>query len=701
MIHKEWMVPVRGLALAGAAAWLLAACGSGSDGPRLNSKPTWLGSISSVEYDGTSDDLLTAGLGASGLQSASAPGFVDSSAPTAAELRRLAIYTNYRALADMSSNGGYGRFYGPNIDLDGKDTLGEGKIPGTEYIAYVDDGSGEENVTVMLQLPDSFDPAAPCLVAAPSSGSRGVYGAIGTTGEWALKRGCAVAYTDKGTGNGAHELDSDTVTLRDGRLASAAAAGTDAQFKAKLSAGELAAYTASFPHRYAYKHAHSGRNPEKDWGYYTLRSIEFAFYVLNEKYGTAVASSSLKKKVLFPSNTTVIASSVSNGGGAVLAAANEDVDGLIDAVVVSEPQINLKMPSGVSVTQGGTSFGNIGRPLYDYITFANLYEPCAAIAPSNADSPYVALINTTRAANRCTALRNAGLIAGTSTDELAEAAKIKLRDFGWLPDSDLLHASHYAFSVAPAVAVTYANAYRRASVKDNLCGFSMGTTDAATGAPAAAAASPMLKIFSVGNGVPPTNGINLIANDALNGPINDPLAVSLSTGLADYDYDGAKCLRDLLADATLTAGLDAVLKAADLHGKPAIVVHGRSDTLVPVNQTSRPYLGANKLAEGSRSQLHYIEVTNAQHFEAFLPLPGYDTRLIPLHVYGLQALNMMWAHLKSGAALPASQVVHTVPRGGTPGAAPALEASNVPPIQLSPAAADAIAVQAGAVTIPD
>ena len=34
---------------------------------------------------------------------------------------------------------------------------------------------------------------------ATSSGSRGVYGAI-STGEWGLKKGCAVAYTDKGAG---------------------------------------------------------------------------------------------------------------------------------------------------------------------------------------------------------------------------------------------------------------------------------------------------------------------------------------------------------------------------------------------------------------------------------------------------------------------------------------------------------------------
>ena len=39
--------------------------------------------------------------------------------PTVAELRRLAIYNNYRALVDIAANGGYGTLYGPNVDADG------------------------------------------------------------------------------------------------------------------------------------------------------------------------------------------------------------------------------------------------------------------------------------------------------------------------------------------------------------------------------------------------------------------------------------------------------------------------------------------------------------------------------------------------------------------------------------------------------
>ena len=163
------------------------------------------GRIISGSYDGISDDLLTAGLGKTGLGGV-APVVVDPLKPTAPELRKLAIFNNYRAILDISANGGYGSLYGPNVDAKGVITTSEGKIAGTEYIAYSDDGTGRQNVTMMVQVPVTFNPASPCVVTATSSGSRGVYGAIGSAGEWGLKNGCAVAYSDKGTGNGIHDL---------------------------------------------------------------------------------------------------------------------------------------------------------------------------------------------------------------------------------------------------------------------------------------------------------------------------------------------------------------------------------------------------------------------------------------------------------------------------------------------------------------
>src|SRR5690348_9797704 len=75
-------------------------------------------------YNGVTDDLLTAGLGATGLGALGSgvvtpPGFADPLHPTAAELRRSAIFNNYRALVDPKQAGGFGTLYGPNVKADG------------------------------------------------------------------------------------------------------------------------------------------------------------------------------------------------------------------------------------------------------------------------------------------------------------------------------------------------------------------------------------------------------------------------------------------------------------------------------------------------------------------------------------------------------------------------------------------------------
>ncbi|WP_175980445.1 D-(-)-3-hydroxybutyrate oligomer hydrolase [Caballeronia zhejiangensis] len=692
-------------ALALLAAATLAACHGGDDdngggGQPANSLPSFIsGSVNTQTYDGVSDDLLTAGLGKTGLASATAPTFAKPAAPTAAELRRLAIYSNYRALVDMSANGGYGRFWGPNVDLNGNDSLGEGKIAGKEYIAYADDGSGRQNVSLLVQIPTSFNPDQPCIVTATSSGSRGVYGAISAAGEWGLKRGCAVAYTDKGSGNGAQEISTTLVTLIDGTLASADIAGTKAIFKANVSASALSSFNSAFPNRYAYKHAHSQQNPEQDWGKNTLQAIQFAYWALNDMFGPV--SGSTHQVRYSKGSITTIAASVSNGGGASLAAAEQDTDGWITAVVVGEPQINLNLPSQVSVRQGGVPVGSFGRPLADYMTLANLLQPCAALAPAAAGAPYLttllpATTNAIRTA-RCATLAANGFVSGGMTTEQATDALNRLHQAGYESDSDTLHAPMWDSQAVPAVAVTYADAYMKASVLDNLCEFSFGTTSAATGAAGVTPlVSPMPTIFGNGNGVPPTNGINLVYNAGTTGAADHRLATP------DASYAGAACLRALWTNgnATMAGSVNAIRVNANLRGKPAIIVQGRADALVPINHASRPYLGANRVAEGSKSQLSLYEITNGQHFDAFLSVAGFDTRFIPVHYYDIQALNLMWNHLKNNAPLPPSQVVRTVARGGKAGSAPALTTSNLPPIATDPGA-NAISVAGGIVNVPN
>ena len=692
-----------------AAVLVLAGCGGGSGSggsfESKNIKPTYLGTVVTANYDGNSDDLLTAGLGKTGLGGVS-PVAADPLNPTGAELRKIAIFNNYRAILDISAAGGYGSLYGPNVDAKGVATINEGKIAGTEYIAYSDDGTGTQNITMMVQIPATFNPASACIVTAVSSGSRGVYGAIGSAGEWGLKNGCAVAYTDKGTGNGIHDLQNNTVSVQNGVRTDATAAGKASIFTANMTSAELAAFNTATPNRFAVKHAHSQQNPEKDWGKWTLQSIEFAYFVLNEKYGAVSSDGVSRLKNLVPANTIVIASSVSNGAGSALAAAEQDTQGLISGVAVAEPEVQLAPDSRLSVKRGASTLVGTGRSLYDYFSLANLLQPCAALV-SPATNAFNS-VNPLIAASRCAALQANGLITGTTTADQAASAMAALVAAGWQPESNDLQASHYSLATL-SVGLTYANAYGRFSAKDSVCGYSFAATGAATSAtpnaPVALSAAALATSFGASNGVPPSIGINIVNNNSVGGPLLD--AASLSAGgVQDYNMAGALCMRELATGTSANAvrvkqGISEVVRTANLRGKPALIVQGRADTLLPVAFTGRPYFGMNKIVEGANSKLSYIEVTNAHHFDSFLALPGYANRLVPLHRYFIQAMDMMYANLKNGTALPASQVVRTVPRGLNGAVANPITAANVPPIQTVPAAADQITFANNVVTIAD
>ncbi|WP_293997530.1 3-hydroxybutyrate oligomer hydrolase family protein [Sphaerotilus sp.] len=722
-MHQPTLIPGLNLTrttLAVAVAALLGGCASyREDHNRL---PAGLsGAITEKVYDGTTDDLLTAGLGKTGLLGA-APAYAAPATPTAAELRRNAVYNNYRALVDYTAAGGMGTLYGPNIDLNGGNTLGEGKIAGREYTAYADDGTGRQNVTLMVQIPDSFQPGRPCIVTATSSGSRGVYGAIGTAGEWGLKRGCAVAYTDKGSGNGLHDLTSGAVMARDGTMLNASTAAGKTLFQSAAAASDVAAFNTATPNRVAYKHAHSQQNPEKDWGRNTLDAVRLAFYVLNERYGSATTADPNKKvRTIVPANTIVIASSVSNGGGAALAAAEQDTEGLIDGVAVSEPNAQPGANDGLTIQQGAVTVATHSKPLLDYFTYANVYQPCAALSAQAsqvlAAAFWPAAFNTA-AQNRCTALAAKGLLTGSTLAAQADAALAKLNRYGWQAESNFFQQSHYRFATN-AIAVTYVNTYGRFSVTDSVCGFSMANTTA-TGDVAAQVPATQAGLFASGNGIPPTGGVNLVYDRSVGGAKLDFLATSPTSGTADFALDGALCLRSLATGqdeatgATLTgtlkaqsdrviAGVNAVQLTAKLRSKPTIIVAGRSDTLLPVNHTARAYFGKNQLTDpaSDAAKVRYIEVTNAQHFDTFIAfgaLLGYDTKAVPLHPYLNQALNAVWSHLTTGAALPVSQVVRTTPRATS---ATALTAANVPAIATAPAAADQIVMTGLTLKVPD
>ena len=668
-----------------------------------------------------SQDLLTGGLGKTGLGLA-APAYADPLNPSAQELRRNAIHGNYRALVDATAGGGYGTLYGPNVDVAGIATANEGLIPGREYIATLDDGSGRKRVVIAVQIPDSFNQAAPCLVLGPSSGSRGVYGAIGSAGDWGLKHGCAVALTDAGKGVGLYDLTDDTVNRIDGTRATRTAAGALSFFAANITDAARTAYNALFPNRLALKQVHSQLNPEKDWGTDTLAAARYALFALNDRYGTATTPAPFNA-----ANTLVIAGSVSNGGAAVLHAAEQDTGGLIDGIVAGEPVTQMPTAVGYGIQQGGVAVVGYGKKLADFTTYGNLYQPCAALAVGAAMTEattfnfLVITAQTGRATARCAGLAAKGLVSGADTAAQSLDALNKLKNYGWMAVNDQMHNAHYALGNGPILSAMYPTGYGRFSVTDNVCNTSFAQVDA-TGAPVAVSATVKAQSFASANGTANAAPAAVVYNNSVGGPRVWNIATSVSTGVQDFGLDNALCQRALVtgvdetgaaltATATSTrptaaqsaavqAGIAEVLLSANLRAKPTLIVAGRSDALVPVNNNARAYTAYNRVVEGSASRLGYIEVANAQHFDSFNAFSGFDTRFVPLHVYYVRAMDAMYAHLRNGTALPPSQLVRASPRGGTSPAA-AITAGNVPGISAAPLVADQIGFAGTSLNVPN
>ena len=250
--------------------------------------------------------------------------------------------------------------------------------------------------------------------------------------------------------------------------------------------------------------------------------------------------------------------------------------------------------------------------------------------------------------------------------------------------------------------MTYGNAYSRASVVDGLCGYSFAAASLAAPTPGSLAATAAATLFATGNGIPPTGGVGVI-NDlsppSAGGPRFDPVSASPTFGRADQNLDGAICLRSLWFGQPQAqtgrksplplrvrtgVGVAQILAHGRLRGTPTIILHGRNDALIAPNHSSRAYYGLNLLRDGLTAPTRYYEVTNAQHLDAFnssILLPEYSTSFIPLHHYFIEALDLMWAHLTAGAALPPSRVVATTPRVL---ATDTITAANVPPIAAAP-----------------
>jgi hydroxybutyrate-dimer hydrolase len=553
------------------------------------------------------DDLLSAGLGLDGLRGP-APLPVDVAAPSAAELRRLAIHTNWRGIADLSPLGGFGDVYGAVP-----------AVPGREYSAFARVPGARHPHRVLAQVPDGFDQERRCLIVAPASGSRGVYGAIALAGAFGLPRGCAIAYTDKGTGTDYFDFASDTGVRLDGTRG---ARGEGLAFEPEA--------ITDGPPLLAMKHAHSGDHPEADWGRHTLQAAHFGLEALNRAFP--------EQAPFTAANTVIVAAAVSNGAGALLRGLELDDEGLFDAALAAAPNI----------TVAGAP------PLYEVATLAALYQLCLladedfrASVPLGDANPLVAA----GAALRCTSLQGAGLLSPGTPAEAAAEARQKLIDFGFGTSSLRQAAINAAFDLWRAVGVTYASAYLRRGPADMPCDFALAAVD---GAGQPRTATPVERALWWANtaGVAPAAEIGI---------------VDRRLAMPDLFLPGVQCLRALwegpsAESEVLHAAIEATRASARLPAIPVLIVHGSADGLVPVEFTSRPYVGAAR-AHGAAG-LAYWEIANVQHFDAFMAVPDFQRDYLPLMPYMFAGLERLFAHLFEGGTALSDARIKPTPRPG-------------------------------------
>lgn len=597
--------PAIRLAAAGAVL-ALAACATPTH--RTNEAAPMFSAPRTTEHRG-SDDLLTAGLGLAGLRAMTPPAFADAEHPTAQELRRRALWSNWRGIADLSPAGGYGELYGSAA-----------AVPGREFSALATVPGAKSPHRVLVQVPDAFDAGKRCVVVTASSGSRGIYGAIAVAGAWGLPKGCAVAYTDKGAGTDYFDLDAGQGARADGTLG---ARGEGLAFEpATAASGGV-----------AFRHAHSQDNPEADWGRHVKQAANFALQSLDTAFPQAAPFTF--------DNTRVIAVGISNGGGAVLRAAEESADWL-DAVVAGEP--NVYGP------------GEGGRALYDYTTEAALLMPCALLHLQNLPQPPLAAQSAPLWTQRCAALKEAGLVEGADPASQARSAYETLKKNGWTDAALRAGALSVGFDLWRAVAVTYASAYGRYGFGELPCGNRYSALGADL-APRPATAAERAAWWSDASGIPPGAGVHIVeANPA------SPIAtLHCLRGLWTGDDTDARRVKSGIAQTR--AGLPR-------KRLPVVVIHGTDDGLIPPAFSSAPYV---RQAQAAGRDVRYWQVRNAQHFDAFLGLPDYGARYLPLLPYVYEALDRVSAHLESGAALPVDAVIATTPRG----AGKALQATDL------------------------
>jgi len=540
--------------------------------PELNPERFLVGPVLVSAHRGD-DDLLSAGLGADGLLAATPPPLADASRPTVAELRRRAIYSNWRNIADLASPQGLAQM-----------ASALPSIPGREWQAAARIAGRRQTHRLLAQVPDAFDQRQRCLVVTAASGSRGIYGAIAVASAWALPKGLAVVHTDKGAGCGYFDLDQNEGADGHGNRHR----GNDLVFDPRPLGPTPA-------HRIAMGHAHGGDNSEADWGVQVLQAAAFGLHALDQAFPAQAPFTA--------ANTRIIAVGISNGGGAVLRAAELAADDFFAAVVAGAPNISV---AGA-------------RPLFDYATEAALWVPAALTTLADGPRFLTEAQRQQIVAARCQSLAAAGLIRASDLSAQTRSARAHLADAGFSDAMLQLAEFGVAGNLWRAVAASYSQAYARAAVDQPVCGYGFAVLDAA-GQPRASTAVERAIWWSDSSGVAPTLGIGIVDTLASG---SDPGFAALAAARALWQgADGS-------ASAVRAAIAEGIANARP-HARHLHILHGIGDGLIPIDFSSRPYVAA---VRANGIAIDFTELPHTQHFDAYIALPGmghYQALLPPL-----------------------------------------------------------------------
>jgi hydroxybutyrate-dimer hydrolase len=204
-------------------------------------------------------------------------------------------------------------------------------------------------------------------------------------------------------------------------------------------------------------------------------------------------------------------------------------------VAATEPQVQPKTATGYTVRQGGANVAGQGKALFDYSTYAALYQPCIA-APAAAPG-------------RCTALVAKGLLTGADLTAQQADAKARLKAYGWL--------AGFRRAAGCACGHQYPGRRHVCQCLRQVLGHGQGLrllvrADRRDRVPVAFTAAQKASSFATQNGIIGS----VVYEDSVGGAKAYNFGVSPSTGLADQSLDGFLCLR------ALATGVDPVTGGA-------------------------------------------------------------------------------------------------------------------------------------------